>query len=165
MNLSQSINKRITHLEDYEAIKNLKYRYFDACDKKDTQSMIECFSHNAVHIDYEDFGKFNTAKKMVNKFKLFSCFDHLLEHHSGKNPIIKITKNNASAHWSLSYFLVDTNKKITLNLTGFYKDIYIKESGKWLIKESVFKKTSSFYQKIDKGVMSNPIAARSLGFK
>ena len=165
MNLSQSINKRITHLEDYEAIKNLKYRYFDACDKKDTQSMIECFSHNTVHIDYEDFGKFNTAKKMVYKFKLFSCFDHLLEHHSGKNPIIKITKNNASAHWSLSYFLVDTNKKITLNLTGFYNDIYIKESGKWLIKESVFKKTSSFYQKIDKGVMSNPIAARSLGFK
>ncbi len=108
---------------------------------------------------------FSKTQVVEFEFKLFACFDHLLEQHSGKNPVIKITQNNASAVWSLSYSLVDTNKKITLNLTGFYKDIYIKESGKWLIKESVFKKTSSFYQKIDKGVMSNPIAVRSLGFK
>ena len=85
-----NIIKRIELLESFNEIKKLKFKYWNACDSKKPNEILECFCSNKVHIDFEDFGIFSCAQDMVNKFKLNSCHQHLLEQHSGKNPVINL---------------------------------------------------------------------------
>ena len=156
---------RIKNLEDHDLITKLKYRYWNACDAKDSILMLDCFSTKAVKIDYEDFGLFDSAKEMVDKFIIFSCHDHLLESHAGKNPVITVNENYASGLWAMNYTLIDTKKDIILNISGKYEDIYIQENKKWVIQESVFIKTRGVYMKNIENILTNPMAQRTLGFK
>jgi hypothetical protein len=156
---------RIKNLEDHDLITKLKYRYWNACDSKDSILMLDCFSTKAVKIDYEDFGIFDSAKEMVNKFIAFACHDHLVESHAGKNPVITLNNNTASGSWAMNYTLIDTRKDIILNVSGKYEDIYIQENNKWVIHESIFIKTRSIYMKNIENILANPRAQRTLGFK
>ena len=156
---------RIKKLEDHFAITKLKYEYWDACDNKDPKKMLKCFSMNSVAIDYEDFGVFGSAKEMVTKYTLFSCHNHLLEQHAGKNPILVMDGMKASGSWSMQYHLIDLKKKVALSLSGIYQDIYIVEHGRWVIKATTFKKIGTFYRSFKDGMLSNPLAQQSLGFK
>jgi hypothetical protein len=156
---------RIKNLEDHDLITKLKYRYWNACDAKDSTLMLDCFSTKAVKINYEDFGIFDSAKEMVDKFIAFACHDHLLESHAGKNPVITLDNNTASGSWAMNYTLVDTKKDIILNVSGKYEDIYIQENKKWVIHESIFNKTRGIYMKNIENILANPRAQRTLGFK
>ena len=162
-----NIIKRIELLESFNEIKKLKFKYWNACDSKKPNEILECFCSNKVHIDFEDFGIFSCAQDMVNKFKLNSCNQHLLEQHSGKNPVINLLSNNeANGFWSISYSLIDTKKNLCLNINGTYEDIYIRQKpGNWLIKKTVFIKTSSMCRSLSSGYCSKPRIERSLGFK
>ena len=162
-----NINKRIELLEAINTIKDLKFKYWTACDRKKPMAVLECFHPDKVEIDFEDFGIFHSARDMVYKYQINSCHDHLIEKHLGKNPVISlISKNEANGEWAMSYSLIDTKKKFTLNIQGTYKDLYVRnDSGDWLIKESTFKKTSTFYRSLSPYHCSQPKIARSLGFK
>jgi hypothetical protein len=104
---------------------------------------------------------------MVKKYEFYSCHPHLIEQHAGKNPIIKLlSSNEASGLWSMSYNLIDTQKKISLTISGTYEDIYLRdENENWLIKETIFKKSASMYRSFTSGQCSNPRIAKSLGSK
>ena len=104
---------------------------------------------------------------MVEKYKIYSCQSHLIEQHFGKNPIIKIlSSGEALGSWSLSYSLIDTLKKFSLNITGTYEDLYILDDSKnWLIKKTTFKKRSSLYRSLSAMHCSNPRIGRSLSAK
>ena len=104
---------------------------------------------------------------MVTKYELYSCHDHLIEQHAGKNPIIKLlSRNEASGFWSMSYNLIDTLKSISLTISGTYEDLYIRDKNEnWFIKETVFKKRASMYRSLTSGQCSNPRIAKSLTSK
>ena len=161
------VSKRIESLEAISAIKDLKFKYWKACDTKKPIAVLKCFHADKVKIDFEDFGIFHSAQDMVEKYQINSCHDHLIENHLGKNPVIGLLSNNeANGFWAMSYSLIDTKKKFTLNIQGTYKDLYVRnDSGDWLIKESMFKKTSTFYRSLSPYHCSQPRIARSLGFK
>ena len=164
---NKDINERIKLIHAVNAIKNLKFKYLNACDSKKPAEILSCFYMDQVYINFEDFGIFSSAKAMVKKYELNSCHDHLLEQHAGKNEIIKLlSSNEASGFWSLSYNLIDTLKNINLYITGTYEDLYVRdENNNWLIKETVFKKRTSMYRSLTSGQCSNPRVARRLGGK
>jgi hypothetical protein len=164
---NKNIIQRIEAIKAIYNIKELKFRYWKACDAKEPIKILECFCSDNVHIDFEDFGTFSSAQDMVNKYEINSCHNHLIEQHSGKNPIIKLLSNSkAEGSWSLSYSLIDTKKNISLSITGTYKDLYIKdEFDQWLIKKTVFKKTSTIYRALSEGKTLKPKIGRTLGFK
>ena len=167
MSSIEKLNQRISLLEADTEIKELKYRYWNACDSKNPKAILKCFDANDVVIDYEDFGVFSSALNMVNKYKENSCHPHLIEQHAGKNPIINfMSSDQAKGTWSMAYTLVDTKKKISLNLTGIYKDLYIRtEGGSWLIKKSNFKKTATYFRGRTENSYLRAKVNRSLGFK
>jgi len=167
MKNNQDMNERVESIHAVSNIKNLKFKYLNACDLKKPADILSCFCMDNVYINFEDFGIFSSAKAMVRKYELNSCHDHLLEQHSGKNEIIKLlSSNEASGFWSLSYNLIDTLKNINLYVTGTYEDLYVRdENNNWLIKETVFKKRTSMYRSLTTGQCSNPRVARSLGGK
>ena len=162
-----NIKDRIESIQGTSNIKNLKFKYWNACDSKKPADILSCFCKDSVYIDFEDFGIFSSAKDMVTKYELYSCHSHLIEQHAGKNPIIKLlSRNEASGFWSMSYSLIDTLKNITLNISGTYEDSYVRDGNDdWLIKKTVFKKRASLYRSLTSGQCSNPRIATSLGFK
>jgi hypothetical protein len=104
---------------------------------------------------------------MVNKYEFHSCHPHLIEQHAGKNPIIKLlSSSEASGFWSMSYNLINTQKKTSLIIYGIYEDLYVRDETKnWLIKKTVFKKRASMYRSLASGQCSDPRIAKSLGSK
>lgn len=48
MTLIESLETRVRRLEDADAIRRLKARYFTCCDRKDPQGMRDCFAPGAV---------------------------------------------------------------------------------------------------------------------
>lgn len=162
-----NVSKRIESLEAISAIKDLKFKYWKACDAKKPMTVLECFHLDKVEIDFEDFGFFHSAQDMVDKYKINSCHDHLIEKHAGKNPVISLLSNNeANGFWAMSYNLIDTKKKFRLDIQGNYKDLYLRnDNGDWLIKESKFIKTSTFYRSLSSHYCSQPRITRSLGYK
>ena len=167
MKSSANISERIESILAINTIKNLKFKYWNACDSKKPADILACFWADDVHINFEDFGIFSSAQDMVTKYELYSCHGHLIEQHAGKNPIIKLlSRNEASGFWSMSYNLIDTLKSISLTLSGTYEDLYIRDKNEnWFIKETVFKKRASMYRSLTSGQCSNPRIAKSLTSK
>jgi hypothetical protein len=167
MKSSTNISERIEIIKAINSIKNLKFKYWNACDSKNPADILDCFYADNLYINFEDFGIFSSAQDMVKKYEFHSCHPHLIEQHAGKNPIIKLlSSNEASGFWSMSYSLIDTLKKFSLSITGTYEDLYVRDETKnWLIKETVFKKRASMYRSLTSGQCSNPRIAKSLGTK
>ena len=167
MNTKENISTRIEAIQAIYDIKNLKFKYLNACDSKKPNDILKCFISKKVHIEFEDFGIFSSAQDMVEKYILYSCHPHLIEQHSGKNEIIELLSDDkASGFWSLSYSLIDTLKNFSLNITGTYEDLYVLDDNKnWLIKKTIFKKKSSLYKLLSTEHCSNPRIARSLSAK
>ena len=167
MKSNNNISERIEALQAINLIKNLKFRYWNACDLKKPADIRDCFCSDEVYINFEEFGTFSAAKDMVEKYELQSCHAHLIEQHAGKNPIITLLSNKeALGSWALSYSLIDTQKNIHLNISGIYEDLYVQDNiGNWLIKKTVFKKRASVLRSLASGHCSNTKIARSLKTK
>ena len=97
-----NIKERIERIHAINNIKNLKFKYWNACDSKKPADILECFYTEKIYINFEDFGIFTSAKDMVKKYEFYSCHPQLIEQHAGKNPIIKLlSSNEASGLWSM----------------------------------------------------------------
>jgi len=167
MKSSTNIIDRIESIQSINTIKNLKFKYWNACDSKKPADILASFWAEDVYINFEDFGIFSSAQDMVTKYELRSCHGHLIEQHAGKNPIIKLSsRNEALGFWSLSYSLIDTLKNISLSISGTYEDLYIRdENENWFIKKTIFKKKASMYRSLTSGQCSNPRIGKSLTSK
>ncbi|RQR29148.1 nuclear transport factor 2 family protein, partial [Burkholderia sp. Bp9131] len=77
---------RVRRLEDADAIRQLKARYFTCCDRKDPQGMRDCFAPGTVHIDYGRIGTFEHRDALVDVFERLGCHPHIVEMHHGVNP-------------------------------------------------------------------------------
>jgi hypothetical protein len=64
------------------------------------------------------------------------------------------------------YNLEDTQKLISLTLTGIYDDLYVKKkNGSWKIKETTFRKSGTCYRSKTEKNYLRAKAGRTLGFK
>ena len=132
-----SIEQRLARLEAIEAIKQLKARYFHACDTKQPDLVRECFAPGAVDLRYGRIGEFSEREQMVAVFKELACHEHIVEMHHGQNPQIEVfDEDNARATWGLYYYLIDTRQQTVTQLAGFYDDGFVRIDGQWLINRS-----------------------------
>lgn len=138
------IERRLRALEDAEAIRTLKHRYFFACDRKDPKTMRACFVDRGVHIDYGKIGTFDDADALVKVYTEIACHPHMVEMHHGANPQIEVLdETRARGTWSLAYFLINTRDRTLTQLAGYYEDEYRKEGGAWKISRTRFVATST----------------------
>jgi hypothetical protein len=98
-----NIKERIERIHAINNIKNLKFKYWNACDSKKPADILECFYTEKIYINFEDFGVFTSAKDMVKKYEFYSCHPHLIEQHAGKNPIIKLLSSNEASGFGLCH--------------------------------------------------------------
>lgn len=141
---SPSVEQRLQRLEDIESIRQLKARYFHACDTKDVDAIRACFSSGTVHIDYGVIGQFAAREDFVAVYQAMACHLNIVDMHHGQNAQIQWeSPERARAVWDLYFFQINTETGTLTQLAGHYLDRYGKEESRWVIQETVFKVTSS----------------------
>lgn len=159
--MAPTLEARLRRLEDLEAIRSLKARYFFLCDRKDPKGMRACFADGKVHIDYGVVGTFDNADALQKIFTNIGCHDYMVEMHHGANHQIEITgEDSAHGLCSLHYFLIQTEQKSLTQLGGYYEDEYRRVNGEWKISKTKFIATSTLALDISSGVAKALFAGR-----
>ena len=130
---STSLEERIRVLEETEAIKKLKAKYWRAIDTKQWDEIAETLSDD---VD-ADLGLMKPAdKQSYVEFVRDTVGDRYCI-HQGHNPEIEIIgETTAQGKWELYNELIEPETKKKLVFTAFYHDEYEKEGGEWRIKKT-----------------------------
>lgn len=132
-------------LEQIEAIKSLKHRYFRACDAKDPDGFRACFIASGADIDYGALGSFADADQIAEVFRRIALHTvdgkpAVLDMHHGLHPDITLTgPASATGRWTLKFRQVNLIERTEKLLTGEYDDGYVIEDGQWKIAHSHFR--------------------------
>ena len=129
------LESRIKVLEDIEAIKKLKAKYWRCCDKKLWKELEECFTEDAT-ADYFPNMHFEGREAIIQFLKDNLGPDHMITAHGGHNAEIEITSDTtARGIWALND-LVIIQPGTRMRGYGHYEDEYVKENGQWKKKSS-----------------------------
>ena len=130
------LEKRIRVMEDIEAIKKLKAKYFRCVDKKLWEEMETVLTEDAV-ADYGMGIELLQGRKAIMEFlKKNLAPDSMISVHQGHNPEIEITSDTtARGVWVLNDRLI-IQTIATLNGWRYYEDEYVKVNGEWKKKST-----------------------------
>ena len=129
-------------LQEIEAIKRLKYKYFRALDTKCWDEMRECFTEDATAAYASGKYSFH-GREQILKF-LIDAMDRptVLSAHHGHHPEIEITgATTAVGVWALADTFIDLQGGVTIRGAAFYRDEYVKVNGQWKIKSTGYDRT------------------------
>jgi len=125
--------KRIRILEDTEAIKKLKAKYWRCIDRKLWDELEECFTEDVI-VDYGPDMQFRGREAVLGFFRDALGKDSVVTVHAGYGAEIEILgETTARGVWAL-HDRVTIEPESRLKGWGHYEDEYIKEEGKWKIK-------------------------------
>ncbi len=148
--MSNSLERRITILEDIESIKQLKLRYLYACDMRNVAGVLACFTKTDCLIDAGFIGRYERAEDFAAVFESMTQSPTHLDQHYGIGPEITITdESHASGRWRIHFQLLDSEKGVAQFMGGFYQDKYRKDDGEWKIQESVYTISTNLMMKKD----------------
>lgn len=129
-------------LQEIEAIKRLKYKYFRCLDQHRWDEMRECFTADATAA-YSS-GKYSfQGREQILKF-LIDAMDRptVVSAHHGHHPEIDITSpTTAVGIWALADVFIDLQANVTVRGAAFYHDDYVKVGGQWKIKSTGYERT------------------------
>lgn len=127
------LQTRIQILEDIEAIRKLKSKYWRCVDNKLWDELAECFAEDMV---LSFMSKSIEGKNACIKF-LKEVLSQAVSAHQGHQAEIEITsESTAKAMWTLNDLLVDMQPGVNYTGFGYYEDEYVKENGRWKIRRS-----------------------------
>lgn len=71
------------------------------------------------------------------------CVPQVVDMHHGQNPVISLDgPDSATGQWDLFYFNINLQTRQALQLGGTYHDRYVKIGAAWLMRETVFRRSS-----------------------
>jgi hypothetical protein len=139
----ESLARRLQRLEDIEAIKQLKHRYWRACDRQKPDDVQDCFLPEGAVVDYENVGRFEDRESFVDLYRRLGCQPAVIDIHHGQNPEIEITgPDSARGTWDVYYYGINTEARTATQLAGYYHDDYVRRDGRWWIAETRFFRSS-----------------------
>ena len=149
------LEKEVQKLNDIEAIKCLKAKYFRCLDSKDWSELETTLSPNIV-TSYSD-GKlvFKSPKEVTGYLESVMPVEEI-SMHMGHTPEITIESENiATGRWYLEDNLIFTGgeyKGVGINGGAFYTDKYEKIDGQWYILETGYERIFEEHFKRDEKI-------------
>ena len=123
---------RIARLEAESAIRRLKARYLNACDRKDVPGIRACFTPDAK-IEYPPLGRFD-PEGLVAIFEQLAATTPIVDAHQGHNADIVVgDADNAEGRWHLSFTTYDPRSGAFRLMSTFYEDRYVRTPDGWRI--------------------------------
>ena len=160
---ADDLAKRIERLEAIEAIRQLKARYFNACDAQDPEGASQCFAAGDVLIDMGHIGVFRHREEFAALYRAAGCHDYILDLHQGANPQIEIIDDShARAVWSLNYRNINTRERTVTFLSVLYRDEYEKIEGEWKIVTCRVEYKTALHLSYATGALQALLAAKSV---
>jgi ketosteroid isomerase-like protein len=133
MSNSSDIERRIRILEDIEAIKNLKARYWRSVDLQQWENLADCYTEDVV-FDDAHFGRMEGRSYIVKVLK--RAMRNIKTIHQGHNPEIEVLDDTtARGRWTLND-RVETPDGVVMAGYGIYEDDYVKLGDSWKIRSS-----------------------------
>jgi hypothetical protein len=132
----------MSKLEEIEAIKQLKYRYFRCLDTKRWDELGETLAEDATTA--YDSGKyaFEGRAAIVAFLRDALGSARIISLHQGHHPEIDVTgPATARATWYLEDLVIFRDNGMELRGAGFYADEYVKVDGRWLIRATGYERT------------------------
>jgi len=127
------LERRILVLEDIEAIRKLKSKYWRCVDGKLWDEIVECFTEDMVLCV---FSKLIEGRDVCVQF-LKDTLAQVVSVHQGHQAEIEIiNESTARATWALNDLLLDMQPGVNFTGFGYYEDEYVKEDGNWKIRRS-----------------------------
>ncbi len=129
------LEARIRVLEDIEAIKKLKARYWRCVDRSLWTEMEDVFAEDAT-ADYGPNMQFQGRKAIIQFLKDSTGQESMITAHGGHNAEIEITgETTARGVWALNDLVV-IQPNTRMMGWGYYDDEYVKENGRWRKKST-----------------------------
>jgi len=130
------LEAKMKRLEDIDAIKRLKYKYFRCLDSKLWDELAECFTEDAT-TSYSS-GKYSfQGIDAIMQFLKEGLNPTVISMHQCHHPEIEITSDTtARGVWALQDYVIATQANISLRGAAFYHDEYVKVNGEWKIKHT-----------------------------
>ena len=133
MSSLSDLERKIQTLEDTEAIKKLKARYWYYVDNKQWDNLADCYAEDVV-FESPQLGKMEGRDFIIKVLK--RVLRNIKTAHQGHNPEIEIhSDTTAWGRWALNDH-VETSDNRYFKGHGTYEDEYVKDSGSWRIKKS-----------------------------
>jgi hypothetical protein len=146
---------RVQQLEDIEAIKQLKARWWFACDTRDIAGMRACYDENDFLIDFGFIGEFTDMDAFIEVFESLACHPSHVDMHHGMAPEIKMTgTDTASGRWRMRFQLLETEQQQIQLMSGFYEDEYARVDGEWKMRVSKYTLMSNLFLSSSDGVVA-----------
>ena len=124
------LEQRIRILEDIEAIKKLKARYWRCIDRKLWNELEGCFTEDVI-VDYGPDMQFRGREAVLQFFRNVLGNASVITVHAGYGAEIEILSDTtAKGIWALSDYVI-TEPDSKMRGWAHYEDEYIKEGGKW----------------------------------
>lgn len=138
----EELRRDIQMLMDIEAIRQVKHAYFRCIDTANFSELAELFHDDVlVHFiggtyEWKLKGKAEYVASIAKSFNV-----HAIGHHNGHQPEIQmLSENEATGIWYLAdnMWMMDLNQFTTG--TALYWDRYVKVDGRWLIRETRYRR-------------------------
>ena len=127
------LERRLTRMEDIEAIKQLKAEYCDICDDDHNPDRITTiFAEDGIW-EGAGFGKAQGHAAIRELFKKFQTLISFSQHQV-LNPVIKIDGDRATGIWYFFGPFTFYKNNQAKWLAARYQDDYVKVNGAWKIR-------------------------------
>ena len=137
----QELQNRVRHLEDIEALRNLKAEYAAACDDNyDADRLAALFVEDGTWQSH-GMGRYE-GREAIREFFRGISGHFVFALHYGLNPQIEVTGDTARARWYLFMpcTVGDTGKAMWR--AGLDEEEYVRVQGRWMYRS---KKSAPFF--------------------
>jgi len=131
-----SLERRLAALEEVEAIKRLKYRYWRHLDLKQWDELADCFAPDAT-VSYGDGQYSFRGVGEIMKFLRESLGKERgsVTIHQGHHPEIDLTgATTAKGTWALYNYMFNEGQNRGIRIGAYYYDDYVKLAGEWMFQ-------------------------------
>ncbi len=130
------LERRVRVLEDVEAIKRLKYRYWRHLDLKEWDQLAECFAPDASVSYGEGKYEFQGVDAIIRFLReSLGKESGSVTIHQGHHPEIDLTSDTtAKGTWALYNYMFNRPQNRGIRIGAYYHDEYVKLGGQWKFK-------------------------------
>jgi hypothetical protein len=127
------LEQRVRALEEIEALKRLKYRYWRHLDLKQWDELAGCFTADATVAYGDGRYRFSGVAAIIEFLrKSLGTETGSVTVHHGHHPEIDLTgETTARGTWALYNYLFNERQKRGVWIGAFYHDEYVKVGGEW----------------------------------
>jgi hypothetical protein len=130
-------------LEDYELIRQLKYRYCRCIDTANIDELRELFTEDASVCYVGGSYRFEAQgrDKIIEAIGYAFHAEAIAVHHVNHPEIQLTSPTEATGVWYLKDWFCDLRNKIYTDGAALYRDRYVKRDGRWLIHYASYERT------------------------